>query len=128
LTRWESEQQGDLADGSTLPPQWVTLDFGESVAVTGVQIAWQNSCAQSYELQVSDDGATWTTMPGGSITGNTLGTQSPPTDWSTSVDTEGLSGVGRYLRVYATARCKPQYGYSIWEMRVSGHGVTSCGM
>lgn len=126
MTRWESLQQADEPDGGMLPPQWISLDFGRSTVITRVQIDWSDSCAQTYELQVSADGTSWTTMPGGSVVGNTSGSRSAPSDWSTSVDTQGLSGVGRYLRVYATARCRISYGYSIWEIQVWGHGVSSC--
>jgi hypothetical protein len=129
-TRWESMQQLDQpggAGGPPLPPQWVYIDFGAMVYITDVQIDWQNACAASYDLQVSSDAVNWATMPGGGVIGNNKGTLTPPTDWSTATDTSGLSGVGRYLRVYCTLRCQPMYGYSIWEMRVFGHGVTSCG-
>ena len=125
-TRWESMQQADEPDGGVLPPQWIYIDFGAPVNVTQVQILWQDACAQSYDLQVSDDAVTWTTMPGGSVIGNSQSTLGAPTSWSMAVATTGLSGVGRYLRVYATQRCQPLYGYSIWEMQALGHGVAGC--
>jgi hypothetical protein len=125
-TRWESMQQDDEPDGGVLPPQWIYIDFGVPVFITQVQILWQDACAQSYDLQVSDDAMAWTTMPGGSIIGNSQSTLGAPTSWSMAVATTGLSGVGRYLRVYATQRCQPPYGYSIWEMRALGHGAAGC--
>ena len=110
-----------------LPPQWIYVDFGARVSVTRVRIDWQDACAQTYALQVSDDASTWVTLTNGNVTNaaatSTLG---PPTDWSSDVDTNGLSGVGRYLRVYCTQRCQAMYGYSIWEMQVYGHGVSAC--
>src|SRR6185295_14919320 len=36
-------------------------------------------------------------------------------------DWTGLSGSGRYVRVYGTARGTP-YGYSLWELKVYGAG------
>ena len=124
-TRWESTQQNDLTPPALLPAQWIYLDFRAPVFITDVQIDWQNACAQTYELQVSNDATNWTSIPGGSVI-NSKGTVGPPTDWSMAADTPNLAGVGRYLRVYMTARCVLAYGYSMWEMRVYGHGVNSC--
>jgi hypothetical protein len=126
-TRWESTQQADEPNGTTLPPQWIYLDFGAPVSVTRVRIDWQDACAQAYQLQVSDDASTWVTLTNGSVINGTMnGTLGAPTDWSTDVDTTGLSGTGRYLRVYCTQRCLQMYGYSIWEMQEYGHGVSAC--
>lgn len=126
-TRWESTQQADEPSGATLPPQWIYLDFGATVSVTRARIDWQSACGQSYELQVSDDASTWSTLTNGSVVnGKMTGTLGAPTDWSTDVDTTNLSGKGRYLRVYCTQRCLPMYGYSIWEMEVYGHGIAGC--
>jgi F5/8 type C domain-containing protein len=124
-TRWESVQSLDV-DGASVDPQWIYLDFGAPVSVREVEIDWERACASDYQLQVSMNASSWTTMPNGTITDNILGSMYPPTDWSPAVDTQGLSGVGRYLRVFATARCQPLYGDSIWEMRVSGHLVSAC--
>jgi hypothetical protein len=126
-TRWESTQQIDEPTGTALPPQWIYLDFGARVSVTRVRIDWQDACAQAYQLQVSDDASTWVTLTNGSVINGTMnGSLGAPSDWSTDVDTTGLSGVGRYLRVYGTQRCLQMYGYSIWEMQVYGHGVSAC--
>ncbi len=126
-TRWESTQQVDEPNGTALPTQWIYLDFGAPVSVTRVRIDWQSACAQTYQLQVSDDASTWVTLTNGNvINGAMSGSLGAPTDWSTDVDTTGLSGVGRYLRVYCTQRCLQMYGYSIWEMQVYGHGVSAC--
>jgi hypothetical protein len=127
-TRWESTQQADEPSGTALPPQWIYLDFGAPVSVTRVRIDWQSACGQAYELQVSDNASTWVTLTNGSVVnGKMNGSLGAPTDWSTDVDTTGLSGIGRYLRVYGTQRCLTMYGYSIWEMEVYGHGVAGCG-
>jgi hypothetical protein len=114
-TRWESIHGVD--------PQWIYADFGAPVFMNHVQILWENSCGRDYDLQVSSDAATWTTIT--SVVGNTLGKVGFPTDWSTAADHPGLSGVGRYMRVYGKVRCNA-YGYSIWEMRVFGDTNASC--
>jgi hypothetical protein len=56
---------------------------------------------------VSTDQSTWTALK--SITGNTALVN----------DNTGLSGHGRYLRIYGTVRVTP-YGYSIFELEAYG--------
>jgi hypothetical protein len=114
-TRWESAQGID--------PEWIYVDLGARVFINRVQILWLNACAANYDLQVSNDAGTWTTIR--SITGNTTGGLSP-TDWSTAADHQGLVGVGRYLRVFGRARCNTSFGYSMWEMQVSGDTNPNC--
>jgi hypothetical protein len=67
------------------------------------------------------------------VNGNALvasppGGTMPPTDWSKAVDSTGLNGVGRYLRVYMTLRCATDttWGYSMWEMRSYGDTNAAC--
>ena len=107
------------------------LDYGAPVFIGRVQVLWEAGCAQDYDLQVSTDLATWTTIK--AITGNATvasppGGLTPPTDWSKAVDSTGLKGVGRYLRVNMTQRCAgdTMYGYSLWEMRAYGDTDASC--
>jgi len=118
-TYWESTHGVDL--------EWIDLDFGAPVFVNRVEIAWGASCAVDYTLAVSNNKMTWTTIK--TITGNAMGTAAtaPPTDWATAmpVDSPGLSGVGRYLRVNATKRCSI-HGYAIWEMRAFGDTNAAC--
>jgi hypothetical protein len=120
-TRWESAQMID--------PQWIDIDFGAPKFINRVEIDWEEACAANYTLAVSNDKMTWTTIK--TIVGNTMGTPlaTPPTDWTTAVDSTGLSGVGRYLRVKGTVRCSVRgvmYGYSIWEMRAFGDTNATC--
>jgi len=121
-TRWESL----WAD-----PQTIDVDFGAPVFIGEVDVLWEAACAKNYDLEVSMDGAAWTTIPNGTISGNTLAANavanppSPPTDWSKAVVTKPLSVVARRLRVHGTVRCTV-YGYSIWEMRAYGDRNASC--
>jgi fibronectin type 3 domain-containing protein len=96
-TRWSSA----FSD-----PQWIQVDLGAVHAVNQVVIQWQNSHATAYQVQVSNDSTTWTTIY--STTTSTGGTE-----------TLNVAGSGRYLRVYGTAR-STGYGYSIWELQVLG--------
>jgi hypothetical protein len=116
-TRWESVWASD--------PQWIYVDFGAPVYINRVQILWLRACAANYDLQVSNNTTTWTTIR--SIVGNTVGSSVSPTDWTTAVDHAGLvGGVGRYLRVFGKTRCDTNYGYSMWEMQASGDTVANC--
>jgi len=121
-TRWESAQSD---------PQWLDVDFGAPVFISEVDILWEAACATNYAFEISSNGTTWTTIPNGTITGNTTAanlpgaTPTPPTDWSKSVMTKPLAASGRYLRMNGTMRCTA-YGYSIWELRAYGDKNASC--
>jgi hypothetical protein len=94
-TRWSSA----FSD-----PQWLEVDLGSSQAICQVTLNWENAYATAYQIQTSADGTNWTTIY--STTSGTGGTQ-----------TLKVSGTGRYIRMYGTARAT-QYGYSLWEFQV----------
>ncbi|MFI5762240.1 discoidin domain-containing protein [Streptomyces sp. NPDC051563] len=98
-TRWASVEGKD--------PQWIRVDLGANVNVTRVALRWEAAYAKAYRVEISADGATWTRLA--SETAGNGGTD----DWT------GLSGKGRYLRVYGTAR-GTAYGYSLYEVEVYG--------
>jgi chitosanase len=98
-TRWGSAEGSD--------PQWIAVDLGATSAVTRVNLKWETAYAKAYQIQVSDDQKTWRTIA-------TTTTGDGGTDNLT-----GLSGSGRYVRMYGTARATG-WGYSLWEMRVYG--------
>ncbi len=107
-TRWSSA----FSD-----PQWLEVDLGSSQPICQVTLNWEAAYATAFQIQVSTDGSTWT--PIYSTTTGTGGTQ-----------TLAVSGTGRYIRMYGTARATP-YGYSLWEFQVygssSGGGGGTCG-
>ncbi|MCO6004143.1 discoidin domain-containing protein [Actinoallomurus purpureus] len=96
-TRWSSA----FSD-----PQWIQVDLGGPATVSQVVFTWETAYATAFQIQVSDDAATWTTVY--STTTGTGGTQ-----------TLNVSGTGRYIRMYGTARAT-QWGYSLWEFQVYG--------
>jgi hypothetical protein len=96
-TRWSSA----FSD-----PQWIQVDLGATHAISRIALQWETAHATAYQLQVSSDGAAWTTVF--STTTSTGG-----------AETLDVSGTGRYVRVLGTAR-STQYGYSIWEFQVLG--------
>jgi len=98
-TRWSST----FSD-----PQWVYVDLGGNYDINRVKISWEAAYATAYDIQVSSDLATWTTIK--SVTGNTTLTN----------DVTGLTGTGRYVRILGNARATA-YGYSIFELEVYGN-------
>ncbi|MGW4695051.1 discoidin domain-containing protein [Kitasatospora cineracea] len=108
-TRWSS---------AAADPQWLQVDLGAAATLSQVVLRWETAAAKSYQIQTSNDGANWTSV------------------YSTSTgaggtETLNVSGSGRYVRMYGTARTT-QYGYSLWEFQVygtagTGGGGAACG-
>jgi beta-glucosidase len=96
-TRWSSA----FAD-----PQWLQVDLGATATVSQVVLQWETAYATGFQIQVSPDGANWTSIY--STTTGAGGTQ-----------TLNVTGSGRYIRMYGTARATA-YGYSLWEFQVYG--------
>ena len=78
-------------------------------------LGWEAAYGKAFQIQTSADGTNWTTIF--STTTGTGGTQ-----------TLDVTGTGRYIRMYGTARGTP-YGYSLWEFQVFGtlSGGGGCG-
>ncbi|MFN3405211.1 MAG: carbohydrate-binding protein [Cytophagaceae bacterium] len=104
-TRWASAYSD---------PQWLYIDLGASFNISGVRIFWETALGRDYQIQVSSNASTWTTIR--TVTSNT----------SLTNDLTGLSGTGRYIRIYGTAR-GTQWGYSIYELEVYGTPSTTPG-
>lgn len=101
-TRWSSR----FSD-----PQWYYVDLGATFNVTEVKLNWERAAGKNYLIQVSSDAVNWTTIA--TISGNTT---------AGVHDYTALSGTGRYVRMYGTARATP-YGYSLYDFKVYGVGV-----
>lgn len=100
-TRWDSTEPMPL-------PSWLEVDLGALHHVDGIDLYW-DSAAQSYEIDVSQDGTSWTSI------------------YSTTTETSyhhraipGLSACGRYVRIYGT-QAQTAYGMALWEMQVWGY-------
>jgi beta-glucanase (GH16 family) len=104
-TRWSSA----FAD-----PQWLYVDLGATYSLSRVRLTWEGAYGKDYQIQTSPDANTWTTIK--TVTGNT----------ALDNDLTGLSGTGRYVRLYATAR-GTQYGYSLYELAVYGTAASGGG-
>jgi len=96
-TRWSSA----FSD-----PQWIQIDLGDTADVSQVVLNWEAAYGKSFQIQISANASTWTTVY--STTTGTGGTQ-----------TLNVSGTGRYIRMNGTERATG-YGYSLWEFSVYG--------
>jgi beta-glucosidase len=105
-TRWSSA----FSD-----PQWLRVDLGMNATISQVVLQWEAAYATAFQIQTSANGTDWT--PVFSTTTGTGGTQ-----------TLNVTGTGRYVRVYGTARATV-YGYSLWEFKIYGTGqdAPTCG-
>jgi hypothetical protein len=101
-TRWSSA----FSD-----PQWLQVDLGSSATISKVVLNWEAAYASAYQIQVSANGSSWS-----SIYSTTTG--------AGGTETLNVSGTGRYVRMYGTAR-HTAYGYSLWEFQVYGSGGTT---
>lgn len=97
-------------------PQWLRVDLGQQSWVSSVTISWETASAADYQLQLSNDGSTWSTVK--TITAAAAGAR---TDTLTGLS----SNVGRYVRVYGTRR-NTTYGYSIYEIKIYGDANSNC--
>jgi hypothetical protein len=88
-------------------PQWIYVDLQNTYNLSEVDLYWENAYATAFQIQVSPDATNWTTIY--STTTGPGGTQY----------LTGLSGTGRYVRMYGTTRATV-YGYSLYEFQVFG--------
>ncbi|MCM1965991.1 MULTISPECIES: discoidin domain-containing protein [unclassified Streptomyces] len=100
-TRWSSQ----FAD-----PQWIQVDLGAAAQLSQVVLRWETAAAKAYRVELSTDGANWSTAYS-TATG------------TGGVQTHDITGTARYVRVYGTQRTTG-YGYSLWEFQVYGTGGT----
>ena len=99
-TRWSSSFNDD---------QWIQVDLGASASIDQVVLQWEAAYGTAFQIQVSPDATTWTSIY--STTTSKGGTQ-----------TLAVSGTGRYVRMYGTARSS-QYGFSLYEFKVYGNAA-----
>jgi hypothetical protein len=103
-TRWSSA----FSD-----PQWLSVDLGAPKKIRRVLLKWEAAASARYDLQVSQDGSSWTTI------------HSDERGNGGDDDIRGLDASARYLRVYSHARTT-QWGVSLWSLEVFGDDDASC--
>ena len=101
-TRWSSQ----FSD-----PQWIYVDLGAPTRIERVILRWETAYGKAYRVQASNDAVNWT-----DIYSTTAG--------DGGVDDLIVSGAGRYVRVYGTARAGG-WGYSLWELEVYGRSAVA---
>ncbi len=93
LTSWHAGKKTDK-------PEWLCVDLGESKTFSRVKIGWEgDDFPKTYEVQVSDDAQTWTSV------------YKTTTGHGGLDNLAGLTGKGRYVRLLATD--KGRYGYQV---------------
>src|SRR2546423_6489146 len=92
-TRWSSA----FSD-----PQWLQVDLGARATLTQVNLNWEAAYATAFQIQVSADAVSWTTV----LAANT-GTGGG--------QTLAVSGTGRYVRLFGTTPATG-FGYSLLEL------------
>ncbi len=102
-TRWATSSTTGWVD-----PGWISVDLGAPAQISRVELQWDPAYATAYRIQVSPDGTTWT-----DIYATTTGRGFK--------EVLAVSGTGRYVRMYGTARSGP-YGYSLYDFDVYGTG------
>ncbi|MFT0174487.1 beta-1,3-glucanase family protein [Paraburkholderia mimosarum] len=108
-TRWSSAPQVD--------PSWLEVDLGSVKTFDKVVLVWENAYATQYDIQVSNDEKTWTTVfPNGQPDG--AGNTTSPVDGSGGTETHFFQSTSaRYIRMLGLKRAT-QYGYSLFEFQV----------
>ena len=96
-TRWESQSSD---------PQWIMLDLGSAVNVDRVILKWYTDYAKAFDIDVSTDSMTWT-----SVYSTTTGASYSATD-VTFKETSA-----RYVRMNGTKRGSTN-GYSLFAFMV----------
>jgi hypothetical protein len=98
-TRWESAYANN---------QSIYVDLGATYNINRVRLAWEAAYAQDYQVQVSTNGTTWTTIK------DVWGKNSAAAD-----DHAGLNANARYVKIYCINRATT-YGFSLYEFEVYG--------
>jgi hypothetical protein len=86
--------------------QWIYVDLGQHYAISRIRLAWDAAYASDYMIQIYVGGTTWETIH--RVTGADGGVD----------DLRGLSGLGRYIRVFATRRGSFLKNYSLQEIEI----------
>jgi len=107
-TRWSSGQWTQNTDAG-----WIVVDLGDLYSIADVRMNWEKAYAASYEIQVSDDLTSWTRIR--AVNGRS----------AAGVDDQaGLSGVGRFVRIYCTQTSEEADNYSLYDLNIYGTRIS----
>ncbi|WP_161966071.1 discoidin domain-containing protein [Steroidobacter cummioxidans] len=97
-TRWSSAPGNDK--------QWIYVDLGQRYPISRVRLNWDAAHASEYTIQTLTSGTTWTTIY-----------QTSAGDGGVD-DVRGLTGLGRYVRIFAHKRGTSLQNYQLREIEV----------
>jgi beta-glucanase (GH16 family) len=100
-TRWASDTWDDS--------QWIYVDLSATATVTRVVLNWEAAYGRSYNIQISANATSWTTI------------YSTTTGDGGIDDITGLNASGRYVRMQGVLR-GTGYGWSLWAFDIYGTG------
>ena len=103
-TRWSSGQWMQQSGAG-----WIYVDLGAPFNINEVRLNWETAYAVNYQIQVSDDAVHWATID------NIVGNQAKGI-----ADFSGLSGIGRYVRIYCMQVSARSDNYSLYDFQVFG--------
>ena len=110
-SRWSSKRIGTSAtkpnEYDANKEQWAMIDLQEEVNISQINIYWEGAYAQTYQLQVSKDGKTFTNLDG---------VQKGNEGWQKHHNFEPV--LARYVKVLCLTPRNPAWGYSIFEIEV----------
>jgi hypothetical protein len=103
-TRWASASTNN---------QNFVVDLGATYNINRVRISWEAAYARDYQIQVSTNNSTWTTIK------EFWGKSSATAD-----DYSGLNANARWIKVYCINRATT-YGFSIYEFEAYGSYISA---
>ena len=107
-TRWASAWNID--------PSWIYIDLGATIDLDSVNLFWETACAATFDVQVSTDALSWTTVY--AETNPARFGAGPLIDHVKPLAGPSLLNI-RYVRMLGNTRATG-YGYSLWEFQVYG--------
>ncbi|SNS18922.1 Glycosyl hydrolases family 2, sugar binding domain [Actinacidiphila glaucinigra] len=110
-TRWSSKFEDD---------QWVQVDLGSAVAFDRVVVTWEQAYAETYTVQVSDDGDEWTDAA--SVDNSAVPLPFQTSGSASLQDVEFAATTARYLRILCHTRAT-SWGSSMWGLSVVDSGT-----
>ena len=107
-TRWATGSRQEETSEEDFKASNITIDLGDYHYITTIYTYWETAFGKDYDLQVSVDGETFTTVK--EVRNGTIGSNHHDLDTPMT---------GRYVRMQGVTP-DGAYGYSLWELLVYG--------
>ena len=85
------------------------IDLGAELPFTNIKLYFENASAKAYDISVSEDGESYSTL----ISEDGLA-------YGARTDSWDVDGYGRYVKITLRSRNMEAYGYSLYEVEVYG--------